>query len=100
MPSKPLSLQSKTPPPFCSFRRPISHIPQANFLGGTPLSFATGGTQGEHFVGRAERPVPIAQRTHLVTNLLAFEDRMAVLAAQQQVLAPISRMTMWTKRRR
>src|SRR5436309_14337895 len=99
MPSKPLSLQSETPPPFCSSRRPVSHIPQAHFLGGTPLSFAAVRTQGEQFVGRAERPVPIVQRTNLVTNLLAFEDRMAMLAAQQQVLAPISRVTMWTKRR-
>jgi hypothetical protein len=97
--SLPVSLQSKTPPPFCSSGRPVSHMPQASFLGGTPLSFATRGTQGEQFVGRAERPVPIVQRTNFVTNLLAFEDRMAVLAAQQQVLAPISRVTMWTKRR-
>jgi len=74
-------------------------MPQASFLGWAPLGFATGGTQGEQFIGWAEPTVTIAQRTHLVANLLAFEDRMAVLAAQQQVLAPISRLTLWTKRR-
>src|SRR6266446_10677 len=95
----PLSLESEMPPPFCSSRRPVSHVPQASFLSGTPLSFAAVGTQGEQFVGRAERAVTILQRTNLVTNLLACEDSMAVLAAQQQVLAPISRLTIWTKRR-
>jgi len=69
------------PPPFCSSRRPVSHVPQASFLSGTPLSFAAVGTQGEQFVGRAERAVTILQRTNLVTNLLACEDSMAVLAA-------------------
>src|SRR5260221_1920667 len=95
----PLSLKSETPPPFCSSRRPVSHVPQASFLGGTPLGFTTGGTQREQFVGRAERAITILQRTNLVTNLLACKDRMAVLAAQQQVLMPISRLTMWTRRR-
>src|SRR2546421_7810834 len=94
-----LLLKPETPPPFGYSRRPVSHVPQAIFFGGTPLGFATVGTQGEQFVGRAERAVTILQRTNLVTNLLAFEDRMAVLAAQQQVLAPISRLTLWTKRR-
>src|SRR2546421_2764924 len=95
----PLSLKSETPSPFCYSRCPVSHVPQASFLGGTPLGFAAVGTQGEQFVGRAERAVTILQRADLVTNLLAFEDSMAVLAAQQQVLAPIARLTMWTKRR-
>src|SRR6266446_6540508 len=95
----PLSLKPETPPPFCSSRRSVSHVPQASFLGRTPLGFATVGTQGEQFVGRAEPAVTILQRTNLVTNLLACEDSMAVLAAQQQVLAPISRLTMWTKHR-
>src|SRR5438132_8602849 len=95
----PLSLKSETPPPFCYSRRSVSHVPQASFLGGTPLGFAAVGTQWEQFVGWAECAVTILQRTNLVTNLLAFEDCMAVLAAQQQVLTPISRLTVWTKRR-
>jgi hypothetical protein len=95
----PLSLKTETPPPFCSSRRPVSHVPQASFLSGTPLGFAAVRTQGEQCVGWAERAVTIVQRTHLVTNLLAFEDSMAVLAAEQQVLAPISRLTIWAKQR-
>ena len=95
----PLSLKSETPPPFCYSCRPVSYIPQASFLGGTPLGFAAVGTQGKQFVGRAERAIPILQCTHLVTNLFACEDRVAVLAAQQQVLAPIARLTVGTKRR-
>jgi len=43
----PLSLKSETPPPFCSSRCPVSHIPQASFLSGTPLGFAAGRTEGE-----------------------------------------------------
>src|SRR5436309_2032694 len=96
----PLSFKSETPPPFGYSRRPVSHVPQASFFGGTPLGFTTVGTQGEQFVRWAERAVTILQRTNLVTNLLACEDSMAVLAAQQQVLAPISRLAMWTKSRR
>src|SRR5438477_3735626 len=99
MQCNPLLQKSKTQPPFGYSRRPLSHVPQAIFFCGTPLGFATVGTQGEQFVGRAERAVTILQRTNLVSNLLAFEDRMAVLTAQQQVLAPISRLTSWTKRR-
>ena len=94
----PLSLKSETPPPFCYSRRPVSHVPQASLLGRTPLGFAAVGTQGEQFVGRAEPAVTIVQRAHLVTNLLAFEDGMAVLTAQQ-VRALVSRLTMWANRR-
>jgi hypothetical protein len=57
----PLSFKSETPPPFCSSRRPVSHVPQASFLSGTPLGFAAVRTQGEQFVGRAERAVTIVQ---------------------------------------
>src|SRR5437667_2591939 len=91
--------ESETSPPFFFSRDSVSHVPQAFFLGGTPLSLTTVGTQWKQFVGRAEGAVTILQRTNLVTNLLAFEDRMAVLAAQKQVLAPISHLTIWTKRR-
>ena len=91
--------ESETSPPFFYSRGSVSHVPQAFFLGGTPLSFTTVGTQGKQFVGRAEGAITILQRTNLVTNLLAFEDSLAVLAAEQQVLAPISRLTMWAKHR-
>src|SRR5437868_4679743 len=94
-----LLLKPETPPPFCYSRRPVSHVPQAIFFGGAPLGFAAVGTQGEQLVGRAEGTVTILQRTNFVTNLLACEDRMAVLAAQQQVLTPISRLALWTKSR-
>src|SRR5579871_690361 len=84
--------QSEAPPPFCSSGRPVAHVPQALFLGGTPLGFATRGTQGEQFIGRAEPSVSIVQRTHLGTNLLAFKDCVTVLAAQQQILLPVARL--------
>ena len=57
----PLSFKSETPPPFCSSRRPVSHVPQAGFLRGTPLGFAAVRTQGEQFVRWAERAVTIVQ---------------------------------------
>ena len=92
------SHESESAAPFCYSLGSVSHIPEAFLLGGAPPRFATVGAEGEQFVRRAERAVTILQRANLVTNLLAFEDCMAVLAAQQQVLAPISRLAIWTKR--
>jgi hypothetical protein len=57
----PLSFKSETPPPFCSSRSPVSHVPKAGFLRGTPLGFAAVRTQGKQFVGWAERAVTILQ---------------------------------------
>src|SRR5260370_9910978 len=85
-----LSLKSETPPPVCYSRRSVSHIPQASFLGWTPLAFAAVGTKGDQFVGWAERAVTILQRNNRVMNLIAFKDSQSAPASQSLVLAPIS----------
>src|SRR6266567_2232005 len=65
----------------------------AHIFGRTPTGGATIGAEGKEFIGRTECAIAIIVCSHFVADLFTFKYRMAVRAAQEQVLGPVAGFT-------